>query len=270
MKLIDKIFSFIVGLAVILGGLVCVAWFIGSLLIYCLLNRPMWEEAILLGVTIFIFLWFCVSLVRRRPSRNSTRQPQDDGNWGENKEELEAYLDEIEEELRKARREGKENETQDLEAARTDILSQIEGHHLEETVEKLRRLREEARNAGRKFEAEEYSKRIEKHDAKLKERGDRFEDLPKHVRLFVYFMLGSFAISLALIILMIPTVMLLVTWGLREEWVGGSKWMRSPGVMIAVIFSCLALACLAVRYVSGFFSPDKSETNKKKKKRAEN
>ena len=83
-------------------------------------------------------------------------------------------------------------------------------------------------------------------------------------------MLGSFAISLALIILMIPTVMLLVTWGLREEWVGGSKWMRSPGVMIAVIFSCLALACLAVRYVSGFFSPDKSETNKKKKKRAEN
>ncbi|MCP4847196.1 MAG: hypothetical protein GY899_04525 [Verrucomicrobiaceae bacterium] len=264
MNLIDKIFNFIVGLTVILGGLVCVAWFIGSLLVYCLLNRPMWEEVILLGVTIFVFLWFCVSLIRRRPSRDSSRKLQDDGNWGENKEELEAYLDEIEEELRKAGREGKEKETQDLEAARKDILNQIEGHHLEETVEKLRRLRKEARKAGRTVEAEEHSKRIEKHDAKLKERGDRFEDLPKHVRLCVYFMLGSFAISLALIILMIPTVMLLVTWGLWEEWASGSEWMRSPGVMIAVILGCLILACLAVRYVSGYFSPDKSETKKKR------
>ena len=56
MKLIDKIFSFIVGLAVILGGLVCVAWFIGSLVVYCLLNRPMWEEAILQGYAAFRFL----------------------------------------------------------------------------------------------------------------------------------------------------------------------------------------------------------------------
>jgi type VI protein secretion system component VasK len=268
MNLIEKIFNFIVGLAVILGGLVCVAWFVGSLLVYCLLNRPMWEEAILLGVTIFVFLWFCVSLVRRRPSRDSARKLQDDDNWGEDRAELEDYLDEIEEELRKARREGKEKETQDLEEARKDILSQIEGHHLEGTVEKLRRLREEARKAGRKVEAEEHSKQIEKHDAKLKERGERIEDLPQHLRLFVYFMLGSLLISLAFLILMIPMGMLAVTWGLWEEWAGGSEWMRSPGVMIAVIFSCLTLACLAVRYVSGFFSPDKSET--KKKKRAEN
>ena len=263
MNLIDKIFSFILGLAVILGGLVCVAWFVGSLLVYCLLNRPMWEEAILLGITIFVFLWFCVSLVRRRPSRDSARKLQDDDNWGEDREELEDYLDEIEEELREARREGKEKEINELEEARKDILSQIEGHQLEGTVEKLRHLREEARKAGREVEAEEHSKRIEKHEAKLKERGDRLEDLPRYARIFLYLMLGSFAISLAFLSLMIPMGMLAVTWVLWEEWEGGSEWMRSPGMMIAVIFSCLALACVAVRYVSGFFSPDKSETKKK-------
>ena len=269
MNLIDKIFSFIVGLAVILGGLVCVAWFVGSLLVYCLLDRPIWEVAILLGVTLFVFIWFCVSIVRRRPSRDSARKLQDDDNWGEDREELEDYLDEIEEELSEARREGKEKEIKGLEEGRKDILSQIEGLQLEGTVEKLRRLRKEARKAGREVEAEEHSKRIEKHDAKLKERGDRIEDLPLPIRLFAYLMIGSFAISLAFLILMIPMLMLAVTWGLWEEWAGGSKWMRSPGVMIAVIFSCLILACVAVRYVSGYFSPDKSKTKKKsaKKKR---
>ena len=261
---LEKPFDFIVNLAVILGGLACVAWFAGSLLVYCLLDRPMWEVAILLGVTLFVFIWFCVSIVRRRPSRDSASKLQDDDNWGEDREELEDYLDEIEEELTEARREGKEKEVKALEEGRKDILSQIEGHQLEGTVEKLRRLREEARKAGREVEAEEHSKRIEKHKAKLKERGDRIEDLPLPIRLFAYLMIGSFAISLAFLILMIPMLMLAVTWGLWEEWAGGSKWMRSPGVMIAVIFSCLALACLAVRYVSGFFSPDKSETKKKK------
>ena len=56
MKLLAKIFSFIVGLSVTLGGLICITWFAGSLLIYCLLDRPMWEEATLLSVTIFIFI----------------------------------------------------------------------------------------------------------------------------------------------------------------------------------------------------------------------
>jgi len=263
MDLIGKIYSFIVGLGVILGGLVCVAWFAGSLLVYCLLDRPMWEVAILLGVTLFVFIWFCASIVRRRPSRDSARKLQDDDNWGEDREELEDHLDEIEEGLTEARSKGKEKELKELEEARKDILSQIEGRQLEGTVEKLRRLREEARKAGREVEAEEYSKRIEKHEAKLKERGDRIEDLPLPIRLFAYFMIGSFVISLAFCFLMIPMVMLAVTWGLWEEWAGVSKWMRSPGVMIAVIFSCLALACVAVRYVSGYFSPDKSETKKK-------
>ena len=69
MNLLGNIFGFIVNLAVILGGLACVAWFAGSLLVYCLLDRPIWEVAILLGVTLFVFIWFCVSVGRRRSSR---------------------------------------------------------------------------------------------------------------------------------------------------------------------------------------------------------
>ena len=264
MHLSEKLFNFIVGFAVILGGLVCVAWLTGSLLIYCLLNRPMWEEAILLGVTIFVFLRFCVSVVRRRPPRNRASKLPDGEMVDEHMEGLKRVLDEIEDELKEARRQNNEEEIEGLEESRTDILSQIEGHKLEGTVEKLRRLRKEASKAGREVEAEEHSKQIEKHEAKLKERGERIEDLTLFLRMFVYFMLGSCVLSLAFLFLLIPIGMLAVTWGLWEEWTGGSEWMRSPGVMIAVIFSCLALACLAVRYVSGYFSPDKSKTNKKK------
>ena len=76
-------------------------------------------------------------------------------------------------------------------------------------------------------------------------------------------MLGTVAASVAFLSLMIPMVMLLVTWAFWETWAGGSEWMRSPGAMIAVIFSCLALACVAVWFVSWYFSPDESETKKK-------
>ena len=119
MNLLGNIFGFIVNLAVTLGGLVCVAWFAGSLLVYCLLDRPMWEVAILLGVTLFVFIWFCASIVRRRPSRDSASKLQDDDNWGEDREELEDYLDEIEEELSQARREDNEEEYERLEKIKT-------------------------------------------------------------------------------------------------------------------------------------------------------
>ena len=62
---------------------------------------------------------------------------------------------------------------------------------------------------------------------------------------------------------MIPMAMLAVTWELWKAWTAGSEWMRSPGVMIAVIFGCLVLACVAVWFVSWYFSPDESETKKK-------
>lgn len=253
MKLLAKIFSFVVGLSVTLGGLICITWFAGSLLIYCLLDRPMWEEATLLSVTIFIFIWSCVSILRKRSSRSSFIKLSDGDIVDEDMEELKGVLDEIDEELRKARYKNDKEEIKGLEDSRKDILNQIEGRQLEITVEKFRRLRKEAINAGRKIEAEEYSKEIEKHEAELKEHGERIEDLTQSERIGLLFMVGSAVIAFGFFILMIPMIMLMVTYGLWETWVGGSEWMRSPVTMIAVIFSCLALACVSVRYVSHFF-----------------
>ena len=61
MNLLGNIFGFIVNLAVILGGLVCVAWFAGSLLVYCLVGRPMWEVAIvdMAASGVFIYSAHC-------------------------------------------------------------------------------------------------------------------------------------------------------------------------------------------------------------------
>ena len=56
MNILDKIFGFITRLGVIIGGLISIAWFAGSLLVYCLLDRPIWEKTILLGITILIFI----------------------------------------------------------------------------------------------------------------------------------------------------------------------------------------------------------------------
>ena len=264
MNLIGKISSFIIGLSVILGGLISLANLAGSLLIFSHLARPAWEVAILVGVSLFIFTWFSVWVVRRRPSRDSASKLSD-----EHMEEMEGwladYLDslkEIEEELSEARREGKEEEVKELEEARKDILSQIERHELEVKVEELRRLEEEASKVGSRAKAEEYSKQIEKHEATLKERGwnDSFEDLPQAHRLFAYFFIGVAAILIPTGSLLIPMFMLLMTAFLWEAWAGGSEWMRSPGAMIAVIFSCLTLACVAVWFVSWYFSLDESET----------
>ncbi len=269
MKLLEYIFEFICGLAVILGGLACLSWFSGSLLVYSQLGRPVWELVVLVGVSLFVFTRFCVGVIRRRPPRDRTRKPSEDDSWGETREELEDYLAEIEEELSEARREGKKEEVKGLEEGREDILGQIEGRQLEEKVEKLHRLRKEARKAGRKEEAEKYSKQIDKHEGKLKERGDRIEDLPLHLRAFVYIFLGSIILCVIFIIVLIPLCMLAGTMVFWEEWEGGSKWMRSPGVMIAVIPGCLALACVAAWFVSWHFSPDESETKKKKKSSGE-
>ena len=262
MNLIGKISSFIIGLSVILGGLISLANLAGSLLIFSHLARPAWEVAILVGVSLFIFTWFCVWVVRRRPSRDSASKLSDGDIVDEHMEEMERWLEEIEEELSEARREGKEEEVKELEEARKDILSQIERHELEVKVEELRRLEEEASKVGSRAKAEEYSKQIEKHEATLKERGwnDSFEDLPQAHRLFAYFFIGVAAILIPTGSLLIPMFMLLMTAFLWEAWAGGSEWMRSPGAMIAVIFSCLTLACVAVWFVSWYFSLDESET----------
>ena len=82
----------------------------------------------------------------------------------------------------------------------------------------------------------EHSKRIEKHDAKLKERGDRIEDLPQHLRLFVYFMLGSFAISLAFLFLMISVIATLLKpqiFFLTPPIIKGTRAQKHRGIRVA-------------------------------------
>ena len=182
MNLLGNIFGFIVNLAVILGGLVCVAWFAGSLLVYCLLGRPMWEVAIVDMAASGVFIWFCVSVGRRRSSRRRR-------------------------------------------STFTDRLK--------------------SSNAG------------------------LVDDEPLQWRLFTYFTIVISFMVPAFLILMIPMAMLAVTWEFWKAWTGGSEWMRSPGVMIAVIPGCLALACVAAWFVSWHFSPDESETKKKKKSSGE-
>ena len=78
MNLLSNIFGFIVNLAVTLGGLVCVAWFTGILLIYCLLGRPMWEVAIVDIAASGVFICFCVSVHRRRSTQDNARKLLDD------------------------------------------------------------------------------------------------------------------------------------------------------------------------------------------------
>ena len=261
---VEKIYTFIVHLAVVLGGLISLAWLAGSLLLYSKLDRPVWELASLVAVSLFVFSWFCVREFSRRSLRAGAGKPLDDDSWGEGREELEGHLAEIEEGLSEARRGGKKKKKQieELKEAREDMLSQLKRLELEGEIEELQRLRDEASTAGRGSEAREYSKKIDKHEARLKERGDRFEDLPTFTRLLAYGILASFIFSFALLSLLAPLLMLLINAFFWEAWADGSEWLRSPGWMLAVIAASLALACVGVRIVSWHFSPEESGTGK--------
>ena len=259
---VGKIFTFIVHLAVVLGGLISLAWLAGSLFLYWQLDRPVWELASLVAVSLFVFSWFCVREFSRRSLRAGAGKPLDDDSWGEGREELEGHLAEIEEGLSEARRGGKKEIIQKLKEAREDVLSQLKGLELEGKVEELQRLRDEASAAGRGSEAREYSKEIDKHEARLKERGDRIEDLPTVTRTFAYGILASFILCIAFFFLLAPLVMLLITAFFWEAWTDGSEWLRAPGGMAAVIAASLVLACVGVRIVSWHFSPEASGTGK--------
>ena len=271
MNLLGNILNVLTHLVVILVGLVCIAWLAGSLLVYSLLDRPLWEVVILIGASLFVFTRFCAWVVRRRPVGGGWGAVWFEEEGGESDEEirdLEGFIDEIEEELSQARREDNEEEYERLEEIKLDYLRQIEGHQLENKVVVLRRLRKKARKAGRKDEAEEYTKRIKKHEAKLKKRGGRLQDQPLFTKIIsyamIYVMIGSIGVVVYFAIyFIIPAIMLAATLEFWKAWTGGSEWMRSPGVMIAVIFGCLVLACVAVWFVSWYFSPDASETKKK-------
>ena len=257
---VGKIFTLIVQLAVVLGGLVSLAWLGGSLFLYWQLDRPMWELASLVAVSFFVFSWFCVRESRRR----GTVTPSVDESWGESREEMEAHLAEIEEGLSEARRGGKKKEKQieELKEARKDMLSQLKRLELEDKIEELERLRDEASTAGRGSEAREYSKKIDRHKARLKGPGDHIEDMPRATRIFAYGMLTTFILTFALIPLFVSVLMIGVTVGICFEWANGSEWLRSPGWVAALIAGSLVLAGVGVRVVSLAFSPEASGSGK--------
>ena len=110
MNLLGNIQNVLIHLAVVLGGLISLAWLAGSLFLYWQLDRPMWELASLVAVSLFVFSWFCVREFSRRSLRASAGKPPDDDSGQEDregKEELEGHLAEIEEGPSEARRGGK-------------------------------------------------------------------------------------------------------------------------------------------------------------------
>ena len=260
---VGKISTFIMNLAVVLGGLISFAWLAGSLLLYWQLDRPVWKLASLVAVSLFVFAWFCARELSRRSVKAFASKPPDDDSEqedSEGKEELESHLAEIEEGLSEAKREGKKKMIQELEVAREDVLCQLEGLELEDKVEELEHLREEASASGRGSEVREYSEEIDKHEAKLKERGDSLDDLPPFIRALAYGMLATFFLCFGLLFLLVPLVMLLITGFFWEAWAGGSGWLSEPDGMAAMIAASLVLACVGVRIVSWHFSPEASGT----------
>ena len=104
--------------------------------------------------------------------------------------------------------------------------------------------------------------KIDKHEAQLKERGDRLEDLPTFTRAFAYGLLATFFLCISLFVMLAPLIMLLIIGFFWQAWADGSEWLRAPGGMTAVIAASLVLACVGVRIVSWYFSPEASGTGK--------
>ena len=206
-NLLSNIFGFIVNLAVILGGLVCVVWFAGSLLAYCLLGRPMWEVVIVDIAASGVFICFCVSVHRRRSSRDDARK----------------------------------------------LLSNANREHLA-----LRTATGPIEAAGWKWRrrCSAFTGRLKDLSSALRESESLLWRSLTYCTIVVTFMV------LAFLVLMIPMAMLGATWEFWKAWTSGSEWMRSSGVIIAVIPIYLGLACVAVQFVSSVTSPDKPEPRK--------
>ncbi|HBE96582.1 MAG TPA: hypothetical protein DDW68_05370 [Verrucomicrobiales bacterium] len=259
---VGKIHTFIIHFAVVLGGLISLFWFVGSLFLYCRLDRPVWELASLTAVSLFAFFLFCVRESSKRASRAGPGKSADEDIWDEGRDELEEHLAEIEEELSEARQKGTKAIIEKFEEAREDVLSQLKGLEVEDKVEELHRQRDEASAAGRVSEAREYSKKIDKHAARLSKHGGRLEDLPAVTRIFAYGMLTSFIFVVAFFILLVPLFMLLMT-GFLWVWCNSdSDWLRSPERMVTLVFFSLILACFGVRVVSWHFSLEAKKTGK--------
>ena len=259
---VGKIYTFITHFAVVLGSLISLFWLVGSLFLYCRLDRSVWELASLTAVSLVAFFVFCVREFSRRASRAGTGKSADEGSWDEGSAGLEKHLAEIEEELSEARQRGTKAMIEKFEEAREDVLSQLKGLELEDKIEELHRQKDEASAAGRGAEAREYSKKIDKHIARLSERGDKLEDLSAVTRIFAYGMLTSFIFVVAFFILLAPLFMLLMTAFLWEWCSGDSDWLRSPERMVMLVLFSLILACLGVRVISWHFSQEAKKRGK--------
>jgi len=64
----DAIIDFGWVFVAILGCAQPVIWFFGSLAVYCSLERPMWELALVVVAPLFVFIKCCLWVVGRRPS----------------------------------------------------------------------------------------------------------------------------------------------------------------------------------------------------------
>ena len=157
----------------ILGCVQPVIWFFGSLAVYCSLERPMWEVALVIGVPLFVFTKFCLWVVGRRPSGSGSSELPEAGDVAEERteESLVAEIREWEEELvqlEEKRREAPGEElAQDLEEERERIKGQVEKLQLMKTIREFRRLGKEAEEAGHKDKAEEHSEQLEQLEASL-------------------------------------------------------------------------------------------------------
>lgn len=120
---VGKFSTFLINLAVVLGGLISFGWLVGSLLFYWKLDRSVWEFASLVVVSFFVFDWFCVRELSRRSVRALVGKPEHDDSeqeeW-ESKKQLEGHLAEIEEGLGEAKRGHKKKIIQELEMDRKD------------------------------------------------------------------------------------------------------------------------------------------------------
>ena len=157
----------------ILGCVQPVIWFFGSLAVYCSLERPMWEVALVVGVPLFVFTKFCLWVVGRRPSGSGSSELPEAGDVAEERteESLVAEIREWEEQLvqldEKRREAPGEESAQELEVEREYIKGQLEKLQLMKKIRESRRLGKEAEEAGHKDKAGEHSEQLEQLEASL-------------------------------------------------------------------------------------------------------
>ena len=169
----DGIIEFSYLSLIILGCAQPVIWFFGSLAVYCSLERPMWELALVVVAPLFVFIKCCLWVVGRRSSGSGSVELPEAGDVAEEQteESLVAEIREWEEQLvqldEKRREAPGEESAQELEVEREYIKWQLEKLQLMKKIRELRRLGKEAEEAGHKDKAGEHSEQLEQLEASL-------------------------------------------------------------------------------------------------------